>query len=70
MALLCYNRGCGQNYNPDQNKDGKILCDSSCTGTYKNILKVITGKVSVGVGFGLGRIHIQFFALTENIKNL
>lgn len=23
MALLCYNKGCGQKYNADQNKDGK-----------------------------------------------
>ncbi|XP_026208151.1 CHORD and p23_melusin_like domain-containing protein [Anabas testudineus] len=25
MALLCYNRGCGQNYDPDQNKDDSCL---------------------------------------------
>ncbi|XP_028993763.1 cysteine and histidine-rich domain-containing protein 1 [Betta splendens] len=25
MALLCYNRGCGQNYAPDQNKDDSCL---------------------------------------------
>ncbi|XP_033181615.1 cysteine and histidine-rich domain-containing protein 1 isoform X2 [Mastacembelus armatus] len=25
MALLCYNKGCGQKYNPDQNKDDSCL---------------------------------------------
>lgn len=44
MALLCYNRGCGQNYDPDQNKDGKILCNSSCTSTFK-LFSVLFGSV-------------------------
>lgn len=25
MALLCYNKGCGQKFDPDKNKDGKVL---------------------------------------------
>lgn len=30
MALLCYNKGCGLNFDADKNKDGKILPVSFC----------------------------------------
>lgn len=47
MTLLCYNKGCGLNFEPDKNKDGKwsfLLNSQSCLGsicvkrTYKLVL--------------------------------
>lgn len=47
ILLHCYNRGCGKQFDPNDNKEGKLLNDDDLTHIIKNInfLKIITEKM-------------------------
>lgn len=48
MSLLCYNKGCGQRFDPDNNPEGKIIQFPNLFDVFLTVWSGVELKLNVG----------------------